>query len=83
MHSLPAQGIVLTRSSKHSHQDKETYKQPTEVVSLHMPPKTSFQCLILKSIFRNILVDHLIWNSNPRKSSSTRLHSHLGESAGP
>lgn len=81
-HSLPAQGTVLARSPNQSHQDKENYNQPTEVVSLHMPLKTSFQCLILKSIFRNILVDHLIWNSNPRKSSSTGLHSHLWESAG-
>lgn len=76
VHSLPAQGIVLTRSSNQSHQDTEN-NNPTEVVSLHMPLKTSFQCLILKSIFRNILMDHLIWNSNPRKSSSTGLHSPL------
>lgn len=75
-HFLPAQGIVLTRSPSQSQQDKKN-NQPTEVVSLHMPLKTSLQCLILKSIFRNILVDHLIWNSNPRKSSSTGLHSHL------
>lgn len=77
VHSLPAQGIVLTRSPNQSPQDKENYNKPTEVVSLHMPLKTSFQCMILKSIFRNILVDHLIWNSNPRKSSSTGLHSPL------
>lgn len=60
MHSLPAQGTVLARSPNLSHQDKENYNHPAEVVSLHMPLKTSFQCLILMSIFRNILVDHLI-----------------------
>lgn len=70
VHSLPAQGIVLTRSPNQGHQDKENYNQPTGVVSLHMPLKASLQCLILQSIFRNISVDHLIWSSKPRKSST-------------